>query len=200
MPICAPRTRRSTSGSAPIRSMPSKRAVPLTCAPRVRPAMVCVATLLPEPDSPTMASVLPRSTSKESPRTAWTTPSAVLKATLRSRTSRSAMAVTSATLLARGEPHVRGVELLEGGDVDRVHHLGRPVVRGDRVGDREEDRVVHDLVVGLGPQDPGFVLGLGRRGLLDQRVRRRAVVEAEVAADRREGRLAEVQRLEEGQR
>ena len=72
-------------------SVPSKRADPVTRAPVVRPVMVCVATLLPEPDSPTMARVEPRSTSKESPRTASNTPSGVLKATRRSRTSRRDM-------------------------------------------------------------------------------------------------------------
>ena len=47
------------------------------------------ATLLPEPDSPTMPSVRPRSTANETPRTAWTTPSPVWNETARSRTSSS---------------------------------------------------------------------------------------------------------------
>ena len=49
--------------------------------------MVWVATLFPEPDSPTMPSVRPRSTANEMPRTACTTPSAVLNETARSCTS-----------------------------------------------------------------------------------------------------------------
>ena len=44
-------------------------------------------TLLPQPDSPTIASVLPFSTENDSPSTAWTTPSSVLKDVFRSRTS-----------------------------------------------------------------------------------------------------------------
>src|SRR6476660_9337099 len=167
MPMRAPRIRRSTSVSAPMSSVPSNRADPVTFAPRVSPAMVWVATLLPEPDSPTMASVLPRSTSKESPRTAWTTPSAVVKATFRSRTSNSAMAFPLPALLARSEPDVRGVEVLEGRDVDGVHHLTGPVVGVQLVGDGVERRVLHDLVVRLGPQVLGFLLGLGVGRLID---------------------------------
>ena len=48
-------------------------------------------TDLPEPDSPTMPSVLPGITSKSTPRTACTTPFSVLKRTLRSRTERTAL-------------------------------------------------------------------------------------------------------------
>src|SRR3954453_15299696 len=45
-------------------------------------------TLLPEPDSPTMPSVLPRSSLNDSPSTDLTTPSSVWKCTRRSSTSR----------------------------------------------------------------------------------------------------------------
>ena len=41
-----------------------------------------LATLLPEPDSPTIPSVSPRSTSKETPSTALTTPSSVVEVDL----------------------------------------------------------------------------------------------------------------------
>src|SRR5690242_14426785 len=47
-------------------------------------------TLLPEPDSPTIASDLPRSTENDSPSTALTMPSSVGKWMRRSRTSRNA--------------------------------------------------------------------------------------------------------------
>ena len=46
-------------------------------------------TLFPEPDSPTIASVLPRSTESETPSTAWTRPSSVGNATGRSFTERN---------------------------------------------------------------------------------------------------------------
>src|SRR6266480_2706573 len=52
-------------------------------------------TDLPDPDSPTMPSVWPRSTSKVSPSTALTTPSPVGKCTRRSRTERNAEGTVS---------------------------------------------------------------------------------------------------------
>ncbi len=71
--IFAPRTCRSSSGPIVSRSRPSKSAWPETRAPCVRPTIVCVATLFPEPDSPTIPSVRPLSTPNEMPRTACTT-------------------------------------------------------------------------------------------------------------------------------
>src|SRR4051794_5584399 len=53
---------------------------------RVSPITVRLETLLPEPDSPTMPSALPRWTSYETPSTAFTIPSSVSKWTVRSRT------------------------------------------------------------------------------------------------------------------
>ena len=47
-------------------------------APRVSPMIVCVDTLLPEPDSPTMPSVVPGVHRERQPRTACTTPSGVV--------------------------------------------------------------------------------------------------------------------------
>src|SRR5262245_10194278 len=57
-----------------------------------RPMIVRQVTLLPEPDSPTMPSVLPFSTLKLTPSTAFTTPSSVRKCVRRSLTSRRAIA------------------------------------------------------------------------------------------------------------
>ena len=73
--ISAPRTFRISTGPRVSRSRPSNIAWPVIRAPRVRPMIVCVETLLPEPDSPTMPRVCPASTWKETPRTACTTPS-----------------------------------------------------------------------------------------------------------------------------
>ena len=56
-----------------------------------RPMMVMQVTLLPQPDSPTIASVLPFSTVNETPSTAWTMPSSVRKYVFRSLTSSSGM-------------------------------------------------------------------------------------------------------------
>ena len=48
-------------------------------------------TLFPQPDSPTIASVFPFSTENDTPSTAWTMPSSVLKDVFRSRTSSRAI-------------------------------------------------------------------------------------------------------------
>ncbi len=58
----------------------------------VRPMTVSELTLLPEPDSPTMPSVSPGCTLYDTPSTAFTMPSSVLKWTRRSLTSRSGSA------------------------------------------------------------------------------------------------------------
>ena len=54
----------------------------------VRPMTVSELTLLPDPDSPTIPSVSPGWTVNETPSTALTMPSSVLKWTRRSLTSR----------------------------------------------------------------------------------------------------------------
>jgi hypothetical protein len=55
----------------------------------LRPMIDRQVTLLPEPDSPTIPSVWPFSTEKETPSTALTIPSSVRKDVCRSLTSRS---------------------------------------------------------------------------------------------------------------
>src|SRR5690349_2328716 len=84
-----------------------------------------IVTLLPEPDSPTIPSTSPWPSVNETPSTARTIPSSVLKDTLRSRTSRRGGAVA---VIGSGRPDP-GVEPR----VDDVH---------ERVGDRDEERPV----------------------------------------------------------
>src|SRR6201999_2283839 len=108
MPTLAPRICCRSWLPMVSRSRPSNSAVPLTRAPRTRPMMVWVDTLLPEPDSPTIPRVFPASTSKESPRTACTMPSGVRNETRRSLTSRSA---TRYLPLTQDTPRVRGAVL-----------------------------------------------------------------------------------------
>ena len=69
-----------------MRSSPSRRIRPSisVLGERVSPRMVMFATLLPQPDSPTIPSVWPFSTENEAPSTALTTPSSVWKRTFRS--------------------------------------------------------------------------------------------------------------------
>ena len=63
MAILPPRSSRTRAGSAPTSSSPSSLISPVIRAlvPWCRPMMPMLVTLLPEPDSPTMPSVLPRS-------------------------------------------------------------------------------------------------------------------------------------------
>ena len=83
---------RSIRGDAVSRSSPFQSALPEDIALRfgLRPMIVRQVTLLPEPDSPTMPRVCPLSTANETPSTARTTPSSVLKYVFRSLTSRRA--------------------------------------------------------------------------------------------------------------
>src|SRR3954462_8798654 len=82
-----------------------------------RPMIAMLVTLLPEPDSPTMPSVLPRSTENVTPSTARTTPSSVAKETRRSFTCREGPLSCAFFALAMvsfsAQPHARvnnGVE------------------------------------------------------------------------------------------
>ena len=88
--ISLPRISRSRRGLAVSRSSPFHNAVPEDIAVRFgfSPMIVRQVTLLPEPDSPTIPSVWPLSTENETPSTARTTPSSVLKYVFRSLTSR----------------------------------------------------------------------------------------------------------------
>src|SRR4051794_35524502 len=185
MPIFAPRTVRSSSLPMRSRSRPSKSASPDTRAPRVSPSIVCVETLLPDPDSPTIASVRPRSTPNETPRTASTTPSGVGKDTTRSRTS-SRRSLTwvlrpRPAALPR-QPHGRDVAV-EARLVERaVLHARRVVDVLLGLRERHDRGVLHDLRGRVLPR--GLRLLVGQRGerLVDERVRLRVVVRAVIRA------------------
>src|ERR1039458_4752491 len=91
-------------------SRPSKVAEPLMSAPGLRPSRLRAVTLLPDPVSPTIPRVCPASTSKDSPRTALTTPSEVGKETVRfstaSRlTAEKGTAVSARRVLPGGHRH-----------------------------------------------------------------------------------------------
>src|SRR4051794_38685840 len=66
-----------------------------------RPMTDIMVWLLPEPDSPTIATVSPGLMSRSMPLTAWRMPSPVRKRTLRSRTARTG-SVMSAVLRVEG--------------------------------------------------------------------------------------------------
>jgi hypothetical protein len=81
------------------RSWPSSQISPVTLAwvPLCSPRIAWLVTDLPDPDSPTMPRVVPRSNVKLSPSTAWTSPSSVGNCTRRSRTSTNAVGGPPAT-------------------------------------------------------------------------------------------------------
>ena len=90
-----PRTSSSWRSLSFVRSLPSNMTEPSTILAGglgIRPMIESAVTDLPQPDSPTIPSVLPFSTWKETPSTAWTTPSRVKKWVLRSLTSSRAKA------------------------------------------------------------------------------------------------------------
>ncbi len=97
MLITEPRSRRRSSSVASMTSSSPTHARPSTVALRLftRPMSACDVTLLPEPDSPTMARVLPRSTLNDTPSTARTIPSSVGKLTRRSSTRTNASVMTA---------------------------------------------------------------------------------------------------------
>src|SRR3954469_11353508 len=89
----APRSSLSRAGGSFSRSSPSKRTSPARMRPGgcgTSPMMLSAVTLLPQPDSPTIPSVRPRSTLKSTPSTARTSPSSESKTVVRPLTSSSA--------------------------------------------------------------------------------------------------------------
>src|SRR6266850_1957806 len=101
--ISRPRTRRIASSSSESRSRPLKRMRPAT----MRPAGAATSRMiesaltdLPQPDSPTSATVSPSATSHDTPSTARTTPPRVTNCVWRSITSRRVP--TARGSLARG--------------------------------------------------------------------------------------------------
>ena len=84
------RVRRSMVSSSPLSFLKVKRALPASTFPLVSriPMAVLTVTDLPEPDSPTIATVSPRLTAKSTLRRAWTLPAVVAKETDRPSTLR----------------------------------------------------------------------------------------------------------------
>src|SRR3954463_8211038 len=125
--ISLPRISRSRRGLAVSRSSPFQDAVPEDIAVRfgLSPMIVRQVTLLPEPDSPTIPRVWPLSTENETPSTARTTPSSVLKYVFRSLTSRRGILRESNSRID-----------------DRVQEVDEQVERNDAEG-REDDDALH---------------------------------------------------------
>jgi hypothetical protein len=95
--ISLPRMRRISLSLALTRSLPLNRTRPPTMRPGgegMSRMMALQVTLLPEPDSPTMPRVPPRSSENDTPSTARTTEPSVRKCTWRSWTSSSLSAIS----------------------------------------------------------------------------------------------------------
>src|SRR5579864_8552244 len=117
-----------------VRSWPLNRTLPPTILPgRCSRMMLSAVTDLPQPDSPTMPSVSPGFSSKETPSTALTMPSLVAKTVCRSWTSSRGAANWTSLLQARVEGVAGGVaEQVRGEHGDEDRHAGD---------DHEVDRV-----------------------------------------------------------
>src|SRR4051812_23715261 len=90
MAMRSPRSARMRSGGKESRFTPSNRISPPTIRPGgcgTSPMIESAVTLLPHPDSPTMPSVRPASSSKLTPSTARNSPASVAKCVLRFLTS-----------------------------------------------------------------------------------------------------------------
>src|SRR3954447_16734015 len=178
MAILPPRSFRTCSSVAVTSSWSSSQISPVTLAllrARCRPSIASEVTLLPEPDSPTMPSVLPFSSEKVEPLTAWTMPSSVSNRTLRSLTSRNGRGVTwpMDNGSPSAQPHARVDDAVQQVD-DQVHEDDEE--RGKQ-GDTEDHRQVigADAVQRQLAQTVQVVDGLGE----DRPAEQRAEVEAE---------------------
>src|SRR4051794_40867365 len=183
--------------SAEMRSWPLNQISPVTLAwlPLCSPRMAWLVTDLPEPDSPTMPSTLPRSRSKVRPSTALTRPSPVGKCTRRSRTDRNAsVRRSSSTVTSSGSAVTRSVLLFCASAVadSRIDHAVQDVhdqVSNDQR-DRRNERNAEDdgqvvLADGVDQQLAETVEVEHRLGD-HRRADQRAEVDAENGDDRRE--------------
>src|SRR2546430_270478 len=124
MEMASPRTSRISASDNSSRSRPSNTTLPSTVRPggdAIRRRIESDVTLLPQPDSPTMASVSPRTTEKETPSTARTTPSRVKKYVFNPLTSRSAELGTYAVFMALHAASKPRVERIAHAVAEQVH-------------------------------------------------------------------------------
>src|SRR5688572_5220323 len=149
----SPRRSRRRRGDALSRSSPSNSTSPPAMRPGgcgTRPMMVSAVTLLPQPDSPTMPSVRPRSSEKSTPSTARTSPRSEAKWVRSSRTS-SRLFVTRDLLLdhvavgdaERPRPARSALEI-------RHEALVRLVVQPPQLGERLGVVVDPQVEIGVG--------------------------------------------------
>src|SRR2546422_5100309 len=180
--ISRPRICRIASSESARRSRPLKRTRPPTMRPAggaTRRMMLSALTLLPQPDSPTRATVSPSPTSHETLSAARTTPPRVTNSVVRFSTSRRTPTVRGSVaqrrrgsvVAARGR-EVRGRAGLERRVLaaDRLGHARPPVLRGPPdafapdapaqvgIGDQRRDAVGERLDVALGDEEAGHAV------------------------------------------
>src|SRR6516164_6806866 len=109
----------------------------------IRRNMESEVTLLPQPDSPTTASVSPGATEKETPSTARTTPSRVKKWVLRPSISSKDAGLGMGSHVA-GEARVKRIAQAVAEQIDRQYR------------ERQEEARKKDQIIGNLKQGPGF--------------------------------------------
>src|SRR6516164_9053074 len=124
--ISLPRMSRIPRSDRASRSWPPKRMLPSTMRPggeAIRRNMESEVTVLPQPDSPTTASVSPGATEKEMPSTARTTPSRVkewvFRPSISSRGAALGMLAGSVGSHVAGKGRVKRVAQAVGDEIDR---------------------------------------------------------------------------------
>src|SRR5436190_1970836 len=169
MEMASPRTLRISASGSSSRSRPSKITRPATVRPggdAIRRRIDSDVTLLPQPDSPTTASVSPRSTENDTPSTARTTPSRVKKYVFRPCTSSSGAAGSGDGFIASHAPRETRVERVAHAVDEEIHreHRERQTDAG------KDDEVARDLdeAPSLG-HDVAPARNIGRRAGADER-------------------------------
>src|SRR5262245_3632780 len=160
MPISSPQRLRHSDMGAPSTSAPSKRMLPpVMCAggDASKRMMAAAVTLLPDPLSPSTASVSPRRTENEAPLTARTVSRPLRNSTRRSVTSSKGRSVSGI-----------GLRGLEAPALDRIRDQPQPVgeqVRRQRCGHDRQARKKREppglaqMVTALGHHQPPGDLG-----------------------------------------
>src|SRR5215813_370521 len=138
MEMALPRTSRICSSERASRSRPSNSSLPATMRPggdAMSLRMESEVTLLPQPDSPTTASVSPTDTENETPSTARTTPSRVKKCVCKSSISSSGLGLAI------------GLHVASKAGIERIAHaVAQEIDRQD--GQRQKNAGKEDQIVG----------------------------------------------------
>src|SRR5580692_10500174 len=153
--ISAPRISRSSSSDSAVISLPRKRIDPATmrAGSSSRFMIDLAATLLPDPDSPTIPSVSPRFSVKLTPSTARTTPASVKNQVRRSLTCSNGSApvgISTLGISASSRMRVEPIAKTVADEVEADHH------RQDRQAREGRHPPLRDQLATLGDHGPPF--------------------------------------------